>query len=546
MSFSRRIRWPAVAGFVLVAATVAAASSFQGTDSRPPAPGCERAGYREFDFFLGEWDVYDVGGSNVKATNSVARMLDGCALREVYRRTDGYAGESFSTYDTLRSRWHQSWVTNRGELLLLDGEMKDGSMVLTGSESAAGRIAPVIRGVWRPGRDGTVRETADRSTDNGKTWNRVFDIEFRPHGRSSHEPSVVSAPVVRDSTSGRDGRHDFDFEIGTWKTHLSRLLHPLTGSTAWVVYDGTTTVRPVWNGRANLLELTADGPAGHFEGLNLRLYNPESHQWSLNFSNSGSGALSQPTIGEFKNGRGEFYDQETFNERAILVRFVISGMTPDSCHFEQAFSDDGGKTWEVNWIATDTRSVLANPLNEVDRARLLNELDASRKRVVSSLAGVSQAQWTFKAGPARWSIAEVTEHIVKAEGFISAVVRKSLITEPADSAKAASHRPNNVTLDENALAAIRDRSKKVEAPAPIVPSGMYKTPREALDAFNHARDITIDYVRTTRDDLRDHFSSQITGNELDGVQGLLTLSGHVERHVAQIEEVKHSTGYPPK
>lgn len=153
----------------------------------------------------------------------------------------------------------------------------------------------------------------------------------------------------------RDGQHDFDFEIGTWKTHLRRLVHPLTGSTTWIEYEGTTVVRKVWNGRANLVELEADGPGGHFEGLSLRLYNPESHQWSLNFANSNSGTLSQPTIGEFKNGRGEFFDQETLNGRAIFVRFVISDITPDSCRFEQAFSEDGGRTWEVNWIATDTR-----------------------------------------------------------------------------------------------------------------------------------------------------------------------------------------------
>src|SRR6266481_8876738 len=127
----------------------------------------------------------------------------------------------------------------------------------------------------------------------------------------------------------RDGQHDFDFEVGTWETHLKRLAHPLTGSTTWIEYEGTTVVRKVWNGRANLVELTADGPAAHFEGLNLRLYNPESHQWSLNFAGSSGGALSQPTIGEFKNGRGEFFDQETLNGRAIFVRFVISDITPD-------------------------------------------------------------------------------------------------------------------------------------------------------------------------------------------------------------------------
>jgi hypothetical protein len=129
----------------------------------------------------------------------------------------------------------------------------------------------------------------------------------------------------------------------------------LTGSTTWVEYEGISVVRKVWNGRANLVELEADGPAGHFQGLSLRLYNPESHQWSLNFANSSGGTMTQPTIGEFKNGRGEFFNQETLNGRAIYVRFVISDITPDSCRFEQAFSADGGKTWEVNWIATDTR-----------------------------------------------------------------------------------------------------------------------------------------------------------------------------------------------
>src|SRR6185369_2845632 len=156
-------------------------------------------------------------------------------------------------------------------------------------------------------------------------------------------------------TTQRDGQHDFDFEIGTWKTHLKRLVRPLTGSTTWVEYDGTTVVRKVWNGRANLVELKASGPAGSFEGLSLRLYNPQSRQWTLNFANINDGVLAQPTIGEFKDGRGEFYNQEKYNERAILVRFVITKITDDKYQFEQAFSDDGGKTWEVNWIAVDTR-----------------------------------------------------------------------------------------------------------------------------------------------------------------------------------------------
>lgn len=157
------------------------------------------------------------------------------------------------------------------------------------------------------------------------------------------------------TSTARDGRHDFDFEIGAWKTHLSRLLHPLTGSNNWVECEGTTIVRKIWDGRANLVELKADGPARHFEGLSLRLYNPQSQQWNLNFAGLGGGTLSQPTVGEIKNGRGEFFDQETLNARAILVRFFTSDITSNSWRFEQSFSDDGGNTRELNWIATDTR-----------------------------------------------------------------------------------------------------------------------------------------------------------------------------------------------
>ena len=180
-------------------------------------------------------------------------------------------------------------------------------------------------------------------------------LVLQPLAGLAQKRSEPPGAAPRRGSGGRDGQHDFDFQIGTWRTHLRRLLNPLTGSNTWVEYEGTTVVRKVWNGRANLVELVADGPAGHFEGLSLRLYNPQSRQWSLNFANANSGVMAPPTIGEFKNGRGEFYNQETFNGRAILVRFVISDITPNSCRFEQAFSDDGGKTWEVNWVATDTR-----------------------------------------------------------------------------------------------------------------------------------------------------------------------------------------------
>lgn len=173
-------------------------------------------------------------------------------------------------------------------------------------------------------------------------------------GMAQHS-SGTSTTDVQPAAEKRDGQHDFDFAIGTWHTRLKRLVRPLTGSTTWVELEGTTVVRKVWNGRANLAELKVDTADGPIQVLSLRLYNPQSRQWSLNAANSSSGTLSVPTVGEFKNGRGEFYDQEVFEGRTILVRNVWSDITADSCRFEQSFSDDGGKTWEVNWIAVDTR-----------------------------------------------------------------------------------------------------------------------------------------------------------------------------------------------
>jgi hypothetical protein len=167
--------------------------------------------------------------------------------------------------------------------------------------------------------------------------------------------SAQSAPAATVSPPLRDGQHDFDFHFGNWRTHISRLEHPLTGSTTWLKYEGTLVARKVWDGRAQLEELEADGPTGHMEDALLFLYNPQSHQWSLNAAASNDGTMGQPMFGEFKNGRGEFFDQEPFKGRSILVRQVWSDITPTSHRFEQSFSDDGGKTWESNFVAMLTR-----------------------------------------------------------------------------------------------------------------------------------------------------------------------------------------------
>ena len=167
-----------------------------------------------------------------------------------------------------------------------------------------------------------------------------------------------SKTSVQQTSTERDGQHDFDFELGRWKIHLKKLVHPLTGSTTWVEFDGTSVTRKVWNGRSQLEEFETDSLDGsHIEGMTLRLYDPQTHQWSLYWATSKSAVMGVPTIGKFKNGQGEFFDTEPAgpNGRTVLVRFIWSNTTTNMPHFEQSFSEDGGKTWEVNWITDQTR-----------------------------------------------------------------------------------------------------------------------------------------------------------------------------------------------
>ena len=172
---------------------------------------------------------------------------------------------------------------------------------------------------------------------------------------SALSPARAWAWAPSDSGSPRDGQRDFDFEIGAWQARLRRRLRPLTGSDEWVELEGTSVVRRVWDGRANLGELEVQGGQARIQGLSLRLYNPQSRQWSIHWANSRDGSLGPAMIGQFAGGRGLFYNQELFEGRAILVRFVFSDITPTSFRLEQAFSADGGGTWEPNWVSAFTR-----------------------------------------------------------------------------------------------------------------------------------------------------------------------------------------------
>ena len=147
-----------------------------------------------------------------------------------------------------------------------------------------------------------------------------------------------------------DGRNDFDFLVGTWKVHHRTLKKRLNGSTEWVEFEGDTVDRKILNGLGNMDENILHTQAGPVHAMTFRLFNPASREWSIYWSTDHTGTLDVPVIGSFRDGLGEFYSQEVFEGRHIYSRFIWSRITAGSCQWEQAFSEDGGKTWETNWV----------------------------------------------------------------------------------------------------------------------------------------------------------------------------------------------------
>ncbi|MGE7138989.1 hypothetical protein ACQKIE_15295 [Luteibacter sp. NPDC031894] len=178
----------------------------------------------------------------------------------------------------------------------------------------------------------------------------VLAIVAAASSAATVRPAAAASP-----TAPRDGQRDFDWEWGRWTTKVRVLQNPLSGEAPkWAEFAGTSVIKPLLDGKANFVELSVAGSAGRIEGGSLRLYNPRSRQWSLNFASLRNGMLTAPVYGRFdEKGAGTFVGQDVLDGKAILVRFVITRASPGSARFEQAYSADGGATWETNWVATD-------------------------------------------------------------------------------------------------------------------------------------------------------------------------------------------------
>jgi hypothetical protein len=329
-----------------------------------------RDGQHDFDFNFGNWKTHilrrlhpftaNKDMMEMNGTVSVQKIWNGRASIEVIE-ADGpqghFEGTTLFLYNPASHQWSQNFAFG-GDADISNptiGEFKDGRGELYGQETEGDRHV-LVRGVWANIRPDSHTYEESISEDGGKTFVPVFSASLVRDRSASAEPWVsgVNGPAA---DTARPGEHEFDFAPGTWKEHSTRLLHPLTGSTTWEKMEGMSVVHQLWNGRGNLTELESDGPDGHLELLALRLYNPEAHQWNLTFATSKVGVLGMPqNIGEFKNGIGQFYDQESYKGKAIWVRFTITPISKDAYRSEQAFSDDAGKTWETNWINSYERA----------------------------------------------------------------------------------------------------------------------------------------------------------------------------------------------
>jgi ketosteroid isomerase-like protein len=190
--------WPKISFIFILAlfATIEGKTAAHTSTQQSAKPTfCSGPEYRQFDFWLGDWDAFEAGKTTVVARTRVDRILDGCVLRENYESANGLKGQSLSLYDASRGIWHQSWATNKGQLLTIEGRLEDGAMVLAGAERAADGAERLVRGTWKP-ISGGVRETAVTSLDAGKTWQPWFNLVFRPHSSGDG----VNSSADRDAT----------------------------------------------------------------------------------------------------------------------------------------------------------------------------------------------------------------------------------------------------------------------------------------------------------------------------------------------------------
>jgi hypothetical protein len=171
-------------------------------------------------------------------------------------------------------------------------------------------------------------------------------------GSSTAQSNQDSEHRISQTDSAAPGVHDFDFLVGHWRVHHRRLKERLADNHEWIEFEGTLYSQPLMGGYSNVDDLVLNVPGAPYRGVALRSFDPKSQQWSIWWLDSRAplDPLDPPMRGSFKNGVGTFYGDDTLNGKPVRARFIWSDITPTSCHWEQAYSPDGGQTWETNWV----------------------------------------------------------------------------------------------------------------------------------------------------------------------------------------------------
>jgi hypothetical protein len=376
MNRASGIQCPQLNGIPLLVLALVALLSAGLAMANTPATGVEgqtateRDGQHDFDFIFGRWKIHlkrrapSANGANTwtefDGYGLYRKIWDGRANLNEFEAdspSGHIEGLTLRTYNPKTRQWSLYWASSRDGILAEPqlGQFRDGVGEFYAQDKIDGKSV-FVRYVWSKITANSVHFEQAFSDDGGKTWdvNWISDMAREPETSATAGAATDAGPASAASPV-QDGQHDFDPLLGSWKYHLRRRTNPLTGSTTWVDLTGTGVCYRLWDGRAQLDTILVNGESGHIEGLTLRLYNPKSHEWRLYWANSKDGVVVIPQIGRFKNGHGEFYAQDTLNDRSIFVKFDWTGLATASPHFEQSFSADGGKTWEVNWITDQTR-----------------------------------------------------------------------------------------------------------------------------------------------------------------------------------------------
>jgi hypothetical protein len=327
----------------------------------PPAASAERNGQHDFDFLFGRWNVHlkrKLPGTERWTESSgygIYRKVWGgrANLSEFFTESpnDHVEGLTLRTYNGVTHLWSVYWANSRDGILSSAqvGKFDHGQGEFYAQDNSDGK-STLVRYVWSKITPSSAHFEQAFSEDGGRSWAVNWISDMTRIGDAEDATSSGAGTVGE-----QPGQRDFEPLLGRWSFHLKVRLKPRTGSTQWIDYTGPGDCTPLWHGRAQLDTINLEGPTKHIEGLTVRLFNPKTHEWRLYWANSRDGLVVVPQIGQYKAGHGEFYAQDVLDDKSVLVKFDWSALMSKSPHFEQSYSNDGGKNWEVNWISDQTR-----------------------------------------------------------------------------------------------------------------------------------------------------------------------------------------------